>query len=58
MLILLVTVWSASLVLGLVSFWGLHWVPGLRASSLALHSLPQRLSMLLLLLVVSRNCYG
>ena len=56
MLILQVGVWSASLLLGLVSFLGLHWFPGLHASSLAWLSLPLRLNMLLSL-AIARSCY-
>jgi hypothetical protein len=49
--------WSASLLLGLVSFfWVFHWFHGLRTNNLAWLSLPQRLSMLLPL-AVARNCY-
>jgi hypothetical protein len=40
MLILWDVTWSTSLLLGLVSFWGLCWFPGLRTNSLALLSLP------------------
>jgi hypothetical protein len=57
MLILRDVAWSASLILGLVSFWGLRWFPGLCASSLAWLSLPQRMSMLLSL-DIARSCYG
>jgi hypothetical protein len=43
MLILWNVAWSASLLLGLASFWGPRWFPGLRANNLALFGLPQRL---------------
>jgi hypothetical protein len=57
MLIILDVTWSVSLLLGLDSFWGLHWFPGLHVNSLVLLSLPQMLSMSPSL-AVARNCYG
>jgi hypothetical protein len=36
MLVLRVAFWSASILLGLVSFWGLHWFHGLLEYSLVL----------------------
>jgi hypothetical protein len=38
-------------------FWALRWFPGLLANSLALPSLPQKLSMSLLL-AVARSFFG
>jgi hypothetical protein len=55
-LILHIVASIANPLLGLVSFWDIHWFPGLLANSLALPSLPLRLSMLLPLAVV-RNYF-
>ena len=57
MLILRVAFWSASLLLGLVSFWVLRWFHGRLENSLVLPWLPQRPSMLLPLAVV-RSYFG
>jgi hypothetical protein len=57
MLVLRVAFWSASLLLGLVSFWVLLWFHGLLENSLVLPYLPQRSSMLLPLAVV-RGYFG
>jgi hypothetical protein len=52
MLILQVAFWSASLLLGLVSFLVLRWFHGLLENSLVLPCQPQRPSILLPLTVV------
>jgi hypothetical protein len=57
MLILRVAFWSASLLLGLVSFWVLHWFHGLLENSLVFPCLPQRPSIFLPLAVV-RSYFG
>jgi hypothetical protein len=57
MMILRVAFWSASLLLGLVSFWVLRWFHGLLENSLVLPGLPQRPSMLLPLAIV-RSYFG
>jgi hypothetical protein len=57
MLILRVAFWSASLLLGLVSFWALRWFHGFLENSLVLPCLPQRSSMLLPLAIV-RSYFG
>jgi hypothetical protein len=57
LMILRVAFWSASLLLGLVSFWVLRWFHGLLKNILVLPCLPQRPSMLLPLTIV-RSYFG